>query len=266
MTKKSNTEYKKKKKEKRKIKKEIKNSQQIPYDQSMKKMNEYMNDFKNNEKLVEEKQERLEKEELQNKQLEKELLEKEEYITKKYEKQIRDKKILWDSRIPSKPSDDILLDTMIIHSIFSGTPPVVKRLQNMMNEHGSKLILLDRVVTEFINMEKANYGKSYNSSDVTRMLFDVDCSFKEIELDKNNEQIMKIISHFSNIRELDEDDLSEVDTFLLEIHLTQLFLSNPASLLTWDINLQSKAYSQGRPTMHLPPLEHSPNYKKLNPH
>jgi len=148
--------------------------------------------------------------------------------------------------LPVEKSDDILLDTMIIHEILVGDD-VVKKLQKRLREYDSKLILLDRVGIEAINMEKKKYNRIYTYDEIEEAVKKTG-PYEIIQVDHAHPEIIKAKDLSDNGMNLGQDyeDLSYADCILLRVHLTHVFLTRPASLLTRDNALGRVAKSEGR--------------------
>jgi|APSaa5957512493_1039668.scaffolds.fasta_scaffold77430_2 hypothetical protein len=153
------------------------------------------------------------------------------------------------SKTTSKQSDDILLDSMIIHHILAGGN-IVKNLQNIMNEYDSKFILLDKVNEEFKNMEQREYGKTYTDEHIEEKLSKIGM-FEKISVDYENKEIIKakIMYQSEKYYDLYGENISYVDYILLQVHITQALVSRPTSVLTEDWGLIRAADQEGRSTM-----------------
>ena len=138
------------------------------------------------------------------------------------------------SKTTSKQSDDILLDSMIIHHILA-SGNIVKNLQNIMNEYDSKFILLDKVNEEFKNMEQREYGKTYTDEHIEEKLSKIGM-FEKISVDYENKEIIKakIMYQSEKYYDLYGENISYVDYILLQVHITQALVSRPTSVLTED--------------------------------
>lgn len=148
---------------------------------------------------------------------------------------------------PVKKSDDILLDTMIIHEILVGGD-IVELLQNRLRKYDSKLILLDRVTKEVKNMEITKHNRIYTMDEIEEAVEKVG-PCEKITVNRAHPEIIKAKDLYDEDAMYvghDADDLSETDWILERVHITQVFLTRPASLLTRENALSSVVKSEGR--------------------
>ena len=176
---------------------------------------------------------------------------------------------------PVNEKDDILIDTMIINHIlfalgeefdeeeYNKNNPrnpsqydlehsryVVQTIKERL-ECGSKLILLDHVQNEIIDVKKRRYKKTYTKSQIEDALkkigkCDTVTVYEEVMLEDAYCLYHKKTYH----KWLTHEPLSLVDCILLKVHVTQGLMdtTSTVSLLTEDRPLQVACESEGRET------------------
>ena len=171
-------------------------------------------------------------------------------------------------KLSVKKNDDILLDSMIIshilmvkggfeykNQLFSWkhnleiSKDVVQKIKNRLDKYNSKLILLDIVERETINMMKKEYQKKYDNEYVENALLEIG-QVKKIFLDDLKELATNALFIFDTQPHdcPNGGALSYVDCVLLKIHVTPQLWTKPVSLLTEDECLQKAAFTEGRET------------------
>jgi len=137
----------------------------------------------------------------------------------------RQQKILQEEREEQEPAEycRLLLDANILHDIFLANEDVITKLKNYLDKKplwGNNLLFLtlDRLITEFINMEKYKFAEEFDYVEVCGQLSSLG-KFEDVKLDYNAEfahkarQLCESGKYFSAIN---GDLLSEVDCYLLE--------------------------------------------------
>ena len=133
-------------------------------------------------------------------------------------------KFLQEEREEQEPTAycKLLLDANILHDIFLANDDVITKLMSYLDKkplwrNNLLFLTLDRLITEFINMEKYKFAQPYEYVEVCGQLSSLG-RFQDVKLDWNAE-----FAH--RARELCEsgkyfgsngDPLSEVDCYLLE--------------------------------------------------
>ncbi len=176
---------------------------------------------------------------------------------------------------PVNEKDDILIDTMIInHILFAlgeefdkeeydknnpynpsqydleNSRYVVQTIKKRL-ECGSKLILLDYVQNEIIDVKKRRYKKTYTKSQIEDALKKIGkCDTVTVYEEEMLEDAECLYRNKTYHKWLTHEPLSPVDCILLKVHVTQGLMdtTSTASLLTEDQPLQNACKSEGRET------------------
>jgi len=173
---------------------------------------------------------------------------------------------------PVKESDDILLDSMMIgHMLMAkwqyelkdqhyhwkhnleNSKYIVQKIKDRLSKckSKSKLILLNIIEEETIDMKKRKYGITYSEKDIENVLSEIG-DFEKVFVEDSPILIREVLSLY-DAQSYDCPNggiLSPQDCYLLKIHVTQpqYLLTRPASLLTEDECLQKAALTEGRET------------------
>ncbi len=227
MNKKSNSEYKKKKKEKRKIKQDIKNSSQIGHEESIKKMNDLWDKYEDKPAHL---------------------------PVRNNDDILLDTMMISHILVVKNDYDEDDEDFRYVNVKFNKqkSKNIVEKIKKRLHKYNSKLILLDRIEQETISMKIDKYNKTYTNEDIENALFEISKNYEKIKVDYLNKEIIdaeRIYLEEKYVNPNTGEPLSLVDCILLKVHVTQALLSHPASLFTSDSTLQKATLSEGRGTM-----------------
>lgn len=170
---------------------------------------------------------------------------------------------------PVLESDDILIDTMMISQILQVkwqyelidqhfrwkhnleiSTYNVQKIKGRLDKHNSKLILLNIIEDETIDMKLRTYGITYSENDIEDALSAIGDCHKVFVNDSPKLIDQALDLHKNQDYDCPKGKLSREDCFLLIMHVTQpqRLLTRPASLLTEEECLQIASNVEGRQT------------------
>jgi len=140
-------------------------------------------------------------------------------IQKTYEKeQEEEAKRIREAKEEAERRHVLLLDTMIVHDVFTDNMDVITKLKNYEGGNNLLFLVLDRIILEFINMRKEKFGESVEHDKIIEKLSLLG-EIKEIRLNWVSPVVYKAKEIESSGKYKNETTgvaLSETDCILLQ--------------------------------------------------
>lgn len=136
---------------------------------------------------------------------------------------------------------DLLLDTMMIHDYLSGID-ISKNLQLRSGRNDLKIILLDRIIRETINMSRDRYGKNFQYDEIIQKISQLGHTRIE-KIDHASKSSLRARELFESEKYKNDlgVPLSETDCLLLV-----WYLENDVDLITRDRLMIDASTQEGR--------------------